>query len=329
MRWLGRGWRFQVSARRWLSLFAVFAPLAGSTAVCAQSITEQKETVAFAFGTAHMPDASKALRPVYGPLGTVFFVSYPDSRAGPDRGFFYLVTAKHVLKDADGTYLKEISVRMNVRDPTTSKGYEDIEHIPVADPQGNLTWLHDSDDAVDVAAIGFLPDEKKYDFKAIPISMFVDDAELHSDQVSEGDSLYFIGLMAQYYGENKNYPVVRRGSLALMTDEKIDTPTGRQKAFIAELVSWPGNSGSPVFLSLGGLRAGHLMLGTNLKFLGVLSGSFLNVLRGTILDSQTVQWGSAFNTGVSFIVTADRVKAVLDSPIAQAARDAEIQRLQK
>jgi hypothetical protein len=60
--------------------------------------------------------------------------------------------------------------------------------------------------------------------------------------------------MTQYYGESKNYPVVRRGSLALMTDEQIDTPTGKQKAFIAELASWPGNSGSPVFLSLTGLR---------------------------------------------------------------------------
>ncbi len=33
----------------------------------------------------------------------------------------------------------------------------------------------------------------------------------------------------------------------MMTDEEIDTLAGPQKLFIAELQSWPGNSGSPVF----------------------------------------------------------------------------------
>jgi len=49
-----------------------------------------------------------------------------------------------------------------------------------------------------------------------------------------------------------------------MTDEEIDTPTGRQHAFIAELTSWPGNSGSPVFLNIAGYRQGSVMLGMNL-----------------------------------------------------------------
>jgi hypothetical protein len=267
--------------------------------------------------------------PVYGPLGTAFFVYYPETRAGSDRGFVYLVTAKHILKDTDGTYLKEINLRINLKAPTTSQGYEEIPRIPVANSQGTLIWFHDNDDAVDVAAYPFLPDEQKFDFKSLPLSMFVDDSELHSDKVSEGDSLYFIGLMAQYYGDRKNYPVVRRGALALMTDEKIDTPTGRQKAFIAELVSWPGNSGSPVFLNLTGLRDGNLTLGMNLKFLGILSGSFLNVLQGTASDTLTVRWGNALNTGISYVVTADSVRAVLDLPAARDARDAIVQQLQK
>ena len=90
--------------------------------------------------------------------------------------------------------------------------------------------------------------------------------------MAEGDVLYFIGLMAQYYGERKNYPVTRPGTLALMTDEQIDTPTGRQNAYIGELASWPGNSGSPVFLSFGGLRGAQLLLGTKVQSLGILSG---------------------------------------------------------
>jgi S1-C subfamily serine protease len=264
-----------------------------------------------------------------GPLGTAFFVLYPDSRGGPDYGFSYVVTAKHVLKDGDGSFLKEIRLRLNLLSPTGQQACDFIYGIPVSDEKGDLFWFHDADDAVDIAALPLLPDEKRFDFKAIPTTMFADDTKLRSRQVGEGDSLYFIGLMTQYYGETKNYPVVRRGTLALMTDEKIDTPTGKQKAFIAELPSWPGNSGSPVLLNLGGLRGSTIMAGSDLSFLGILSGSFLNRFRATMLNAQTVVAGNDFNTGISFIVPAERVKAVLDSPGAQAQRDAEIQRLPK
>jgi hypothetical protein len=303
----------------------------------AQEITPQKKIVAFAFGVTHPrnPDGTAILGPANrplvldGPLGTAFFVSYPDSRGGSDFGFAYLVTAKHVLKDADGSFLKEIRLRLNLLSPTGPQACDFITGIPVSDEKGNLIWFHDDDEAVDVAAFPLLPDMKKFDFKMLPISMFVDDAKLRSRQVAEGDALYFIGLMTQYYGESKNYPVVRRGTLALMTDEKIDTPTGRQRAFIAELPSWPGNSGSPVLLNLGGMRGSTIVAGSDLSFLGILSGSFLNRFKATMLDAQTVVGGNDLNTGISFIVPAERVKAVLDSPKAQAIRDAEIQRLQK
>ena len=59
--------------------------------------------------------------------------------------------------------------------------------------------------------------------------MFVTDAQLKSDAIAEGDNLYFIGLMTQYYGNKRNYPVVRRGTLALMTDEDVATPAGDKK----------------------------------------------------------------------------------------------------
>jgi hypothetical protein len=303
----------------------------------AQEITPQKSVVAFAFGVTHprTPDGKPVLGPdnkpmvIDGPLGTAFFVLYPDSRGGPNYAFMYVVTAKHVLRDADGSFLKEIRLRLNLLSPTAQQRCDFITGIPVSDEKGNLIWFHDADEAVDVAAFPLLPDQKKFDFKALPTSMFVDDTKLRSRQVAEGDALYFIGMMTQYYGESKNYPVVRRGTLALMTDEKIDTPTGRQKAFIAELPSWPGNSGSPVLLNLGGMRGSTIVAGSDLSFLGVLSGSFLNRFKATMLNAQTVVGGNDLNTGISFIVPAERLKAVLDSPQAQTLRDAEIQRLPK
>lgn len=312
-----------------IRIFVIIAIyLWGSTALFAQQITEQKKTVAFAFGTVHLHKADGTPITVSMPLGTVFFVYYPDDRLGADRGFVYVVTAKHVLKDADGHYLKEISIRVNLKNPHEQDSASSITGIPVSDERANLIWLHDDDDAIDVAAFPLVPDENKFDFKTIPLSMFADKSTLREFKVSEGDTVFFIGLMAQYYGEHKNYPVVRRGTLALMTDEKIQTATGAQQAYIAELVAWPGNSGSPVFLSLLGMRDGSLSVGTNYKFLGLLCGGFLDKIQGTVLDATQLAFlGDGANTGVSYIVPADELKAVLESASARNQRDATVKQI--
>jgi hypothetical protein len=187
---------------RWSSIFLIVAFWGASPAQWAQDIAEQKKAVAFAFGTVHprnqdgtpMKNSSGAPLSLESPLGTVFFVWYPDARGGSDYGFGYLVTAKHVLKDNDGTFLKDISVRLNLAQTSGSLAFESVNNIPVADAQGQLTWFHDTtDDAVDVAVLPFLPEQKKFDYKAIPVGMFADEKILRDERVTEGDSLYFKG----------------------------------------------------------------------------------------------------------------------------------------
>jgi len=111
-----------------------------------------------------------------------------------------------------------------------------------------------------------------------------------------------------------------------MTTEDIPSPTGPQNLFIAELQSWPGNSGSPVFLSLGGLRNGSLLVGQDLHFLGILLGDFVNKIPATLVGGEQLQLGdnNAANVGVSLIVPASKIRSVLNSPEAQKQRDAEI-----
>jgi hypothetical protein len=240
-----------------------------------QSINEQKKAVVFIFGTIHPLNPDKtAITNTDGnqvgveiPLGTGFFVDYPDQRPGCE--IVYLVTAKHVLQDADGAFLPSVRIRMNLRSPVGDAQFGFISDIPVTDPQGNLLWFHSQNQAEDVVALPLLPDEREFEFTAIPTTMFLSDRTLNSGAAAEGDELYFIGLMEQYYGAKRNYPLVRRGTLALLTDEDIDTPTGRQKVLIAELESWPGNSGAPVFL-LGGRRDSAPAAGNTVEFLGII-----------------------------------------------------------
>jgi hypothetical protein len=92
-----------------------------------------------------------------------------------------------------------------------------------------MGWFHSQNEADDVVVVPLLPNQETVDFKEIPTAMFVDETTLKTNAIEEGDNLYFIGLMAQYYGVKRNYPVVRRGTLALMTDEPINTPMGNRK----------------------------------------------------------------------------------------------------
>jgi hypothetical protein len=319
-----------------LILAVAFTSLLNPLCTAGQSaIAQQKETIAFIFGDVHPlnPDGTPKLdanhKPVVleMPLGTGFFVTELDSRAGPGFGFTYLVTAKHVLRDFDGTFLRTVNARVNLKSPKGDSQVEFMRDIPVSSARGKLLWYHGPNEADEAVAIDFLPNKELIDFRTIPTSMFVDEAMLKSSDVEEGDTIYFIGLMAQFYGSKKNFPVVRRGTLAMMTDEDVPSPTGPRRVFVAELQSWPGNSGSPVFLSLGGLRHGGIMTGENLRFLGILLGNFVNRIPATVVVGQ--QSDEPANVGVSLIIPAMQLTDILDSAEAQSYRDAEIKRFLK
>jgi hypothetical protein len=255
------------------------------------------------------------------PLGTSFFVAYPDDRLGPGGIFVYLVTAKHVLKDSDGKFLRKAQLRLNLKTGLTSESGD----VPISDDKGNLLWLQDSTDTTNEAVVlPLLPDEAKFDFKAVPTSLFVTDETFFKANISEGDRVFFIGMLPQFYGQNRNYPVVRTGTLALLTDEKIAAPTGPHHLYVAEVSGWPGNSGSPVFLQLGGLRGGSLFLGTDVRMLGILLAYNNNRISAKIDENLQYQWGTGENTGISFVLPATDLMAVLNGPAAQAQRDGEI-----
>jgi hypothetical protein len=303
----------------------------------AQSINEQKKAVVFIFGTIHPvnPDRT-AITDTEGnrvavemPLGTGFFVDYPSQSRGSRYNFSYLVTAKHVLQDADGSFLPNVKIRLNLRFPVGDSELGFIGDIPVTDAQGNLLWFHSENQAEDVVATPLLPDNREFEFRAIPTTMFLNGRTLQSRAMAEGDELYFIGLMEQYYGAKRNYPLVRRGTLALLTDEDIDTPTGRQRVFIAALESWPGNSGAPVFL-LRGLRDSASETADKVGFLGIVVASFVNKVSiplSTEQPGRQLEGGDKANTGMTCIVPASVIVEVLGSLSAQQDRDARSRRV--
>jgi len=98
-------------------------------------------------------------------------------------------------------------------------------------------------------------------------------------EISEGEDTFFTGLFLPFLGQSRNYPVVRSGKVALMTDEKIPWRTDPTKpAEMAELLlletqSFGGNSGSPVFVTFqapNGGKPGEV----NLRLIGIMRGTF-------------------------------------------------------
>lgn len=308
-----------------VGLLLCFMLINGVCAIAQIPPADMKKTVGFIFGQAHVKDATGTTHTIDAALGTGFFVLYPDTRGGPDWVFVYFVTAKHVLKDTDGTFVKKIRVRLNLLQEQNGVDF-DYQDVPVSDEQGRLIWFQDANDSSDEAvAIPLLPDIKRFDLKALPISMFATTETLKKENVSEGDSVFFIGLMPQFYGSVKNVPVIRKGSLALLTDEPVPTPQGHQRGYICELGGWPGNSGSPVFLSLGGVRGGVITAGERYFLLGLLISYYNNSRSVETIDTATLTLNDPSNIGLAFVLPSERIKQILDGPTAQQRRDQEVE----
>lgn len=256
--------------------------------------------------------------------GTGFFVAYPDERLGKDGEFVYLVTNRHVaLCTIDGhSYpVEKISIRLNLK--SANRG-EFSETVPLKE-HWNAPWLLPTDDSVDLAALPLLPPQDRYDFLAIPLSLFATKDVIEREKITEGDRILFTGLFYRLPGEHRMKPIIREGTLAMLPEDKIVTTTGKLGwAYVADVHVMGGNSGSPVMVNLGGLRGNAITAGDRAFFLGVVSGFYtedenLN-LRVTTSYRGTIEG----NSGLSVVVPADEVKALLEQPDVQSLRDTEV-----
>ena len=262
---------------------------------------EVKSVVAFVF----IPDKEPGS---FTPWGTAFFVAVKDE-ANPDRAFVYLVTAKHVLQTADQkAWLPQIFVRLNTR-----AGASEMFPVPIVVSGAKQTvFLHPTDKTADVAVIPALPDEKRFDFKFLGQEHLTSPQDFKQLGIAEGSEVFFTGLFAPYVGARRNYPVVRFGRVALITDEKIRFIDREADLYLVETASYGGNSGSPVFFYLGSDRQpGSIIIGPPvLKLAGVMSGTFLDVQPIRAIDTVRAA-ASQSNMGIAAVVPAYKVWEIL------------------
>jgi len=77
-------------------------------------------------------------------------------------------------------------------------------------------------------------------------------------------------------------------------------------------------------LNLSGFRNGSIMAGSSQYLLGVVSGFYHEDSNLKLTVAATLTGTLEQNSGIAMVVPADELKALLDSPVLQTSRDAQI-----
>ena len=215
-------------------IFAVLVTSAILQPSAAQSIQDIKSSVSFVYLLNAKGEPE--------PNGTGFFVGITDTVR--QRTFVYTVTSRHVLWDtASKAFVQSALLRLNKKNGDAAFV---VQPLKTSGEQRNV-FVH-PDQTVDLVAVMGIPDQEKYDFSVIPSELIRNSKDIKNLGLGEGTDVFFPALFVAHIGEHKNYPIVRFGKLALMSDEPISWDNQLQKLFLVESISIGGHSGAPVFV---------------------------------------------------------------------------------
>jgi hypothetical protein len=179
--------------------------------------------------------------------GTVVLVYVPGVPEDPKLGGIVLAaTAGHIVEATQGT--GDLELRFNSK----AGGVLDFP----ADPD---RWLVSQEVDLAIGAVDGVR-ASELDISPVPSSFLLSREQLAEHEVGEGDDVVFSGLFSRFRGTTRNLPIVRFGRVALMPQENDPIPLRIEDdsgyvvferifpAYLAEVYSRGGHSGSPAFL---------------------------------------------------------------------------------
>jgi hypothetical protein len=265
--------------------------------------------------------------PIFG--GTAFLLGIRDVD-DKDRMASYVVTAKHAIAKAHAAAVDDkILIRANLHDGTR----RDVETL-FAD------WRYhpDEDYSVDVAAIENPLDAREFEVRHVTDAMTATAEIVASHRIGVGDEVFCTGLFVNHPGKGRNLPIVRAGNIALVPAEKVETEKfGPIDAYLVEVRSIGGLSGSPVFAYMGAFRTyeedGKHVIDFSKRnkrrdfyLLGLMHGHY---------DKKTPEYedygdadgassgGESVNIGIGIVVPVTKILEVVNQPIFKKKRDDE------
>lgn len=179
--------------------------------------------------------------------GTGFFCQLANKNFDPLSKIYFLVTNKHVIKDANSMTLKMHKIDSSfeaTKRKSVQAGLNSHSEVKIEENLNNLFFFHPNE-IIDIAILNL----NKSIFKQliplfIPIELDNLIPPLDSEDINIYSNVNFIGYPNGLYDKENLLPIIRKGSFA----------TPYQTNFINELVFlidasvFPGSSGSPVFL---------------------------------------------------------------------------------
>lgn len=203
---------------------------------------------------------------------------------------------------------KPLSLRLNSDDPNSPKELQLLDATS-GEPGGSSGWIKDVDKDVAVHSVNVNYIEANYKADFFLPQHRANRAMLASLGVSAGDDISVLGFPMNLAGAQKNYVIVRNGSLARISD----VLDGTSSNFLIDSLVFPGNSGGPVVLrpNLGAI-GGTKPISSAYLFGMVISYVPYNDIA---VSQQTKQPRVIFqeNSGLAEVVPLDNVDALIQS----------------
>lgn len=175
-------------------------------------------------------------------VGTGFLISAPGPDGVPRT---VLITANHVFQKMPGARAR-IGYRVSNADGTWSYS---PQPLPIRDEAGHELWTHHPDRDVAAMVVKAPPEFAR---AALPERYLAGDDTFAQYQVNTGDEMMALGFPRGLSANSAGFPILRSGRVASYPL----APAKSYPTFLMDFSVFPGNSGGPVFVSLGSKSEG-------------------------------------------------------------------------
>lgn len=228
----------------------------------------------------------------------------------------FLVTNRHVIEDGVTTF------RVNRQTPV---------HPAYCRETSEGDWYFPSDSNIDLAILPMIQFPPSLDFVHIAASLMLNVDDVKHLDLRIGDDVAMIGRHRSYDGVSLNVPSTRFGHISQFPGiEMEDERKRKQSAFLAQIPSMPGYSGSPVFL-VQNLTEKHAEYGEviarrggahDIRLLGVNKGH-LPYYAPTYLSQSAARneaLTAEINSGVAMVVPAWHLRETITEYLSKSPK---------
>ncbi|HEX4426589.1 MAG TPA: hypothetical protein VH079_14415 [Terriglobales bacterium] len=184
-----------------------------------------------------------------------------------------------------------------------------------------MRWFYHPDPLVDLAITPYLPRfHSVMDIRTISLDMFLTQANISDHHIGAGDEVFMTGLFTKFKGESKNLPIVRMGTVALISNERVpfgDDPDALIDAYLIEGRSIGGLSGSPAFVNeTVQVAYDNPKVKSQLFYFAPGQTFFMGLVIGhwAVPPSRSLLEQEKVNMGISVVVPAWKIKELLFLP---------------